>query len=84
MAEENEELKERNQPAGNWTIRRRFMFTVAGLCAWTIIYVLVSGKETGPAETAVEMAFWTLLGITGSYVFGAAWEDIHRLKKKGQ
>lgn len=75
------QLRKRNQPYGNWMIRRRFMFAVSAFCAWAIVYVLVTGKDTRSAETAVEMAFWTLLGITGSYVFGATWEDIHRLKQ---
>jgi len=47
-----------------------------------IAYVLGSGLDTAPADTAMTMAFLTLLGIVGSYVFGATWDD-HNLMKFG-
>lgn len=75
--------KERN-PGGqsSWRIRRRFMFAVTAFCMWVIAYVLWRGLTTGPADTAVTMAFLTLIGIVGSYVFGATWEDVSLGKAK--
>ena len=70
-------------PASSWKIRRRFMFAVAAFCMWTIAYILWKGLATGPADTAVTMAFLTLIGIVGSYVFGATWEDVSIAKNKG-
>lgn len=78
------EDKQRN-PGGqsSWRIRRRFMFAVTAFCMWVIAYVLWKGLTTGPADTAVTMAFLTLIGIVGSYVFGATWEDVSIAKIKG-
>lgn len=79
-----DEEKQRNTvPGSSWKIRRRFMFAVAAFCMWTVAYVLYRGLDTSPADTAVTMAFIVLLGIVGSYVFGAAWEDVSIAKIKG-
>ena len=59
------------------------MFAVSAFCMWTIAYVLWKDLTSGPADTAVTMSFLTLLGIVGSYVFGAAWEDVSMAKIKG-
>lgn len=77
------EDKDRNPGQSSWRIRRRFMFAVSAFCMWTVAYVLWRGLSSGPADTAVTMAFLTLLGIVGSYVFGATWEDISMTKIKG-
>lgn len=77
------EDKDRNPGQSSWRIRRRFMFAVSAFCMWTIAYVLWRDLSSGPADTAVTMAFLTLLGIVGSYVFGATWEDISMTKIKG-
>ena len=59
------------------------MFAVSVFCMWTISYVLWKDLTSGPADTAVTMSFLTLLGIVGSYVFGATWEDVSMAKIKG-
>lgn len=73
----------RNSKQSNWRIRRRFMFVVAAFCMLTVGYVLLKDLSSGPADTAVTMSFVTLISILGSYVFGAAWEDINMAKIKG-
>ena len=65
-----------------WRIRRRFMFLVSGFCAVVITYILLRDIDTEAAQTAVSMSFVTLMGTVSSYVFGAAWDDIH--KRKGR
>ncbi len=67
--------KPRNPDQSSWKIRRRFMFSVSAFCAWVIVYCLVQDKTSGVADTAVTMAFMTLISILGAYVFGATWED---------
>lgn len=67
----------------SWRIRRWFMFGVSAFCMWTVAYVLYRDLDSGPADTAVTMAFLTLLGIVGSYVFGATWEDVSKAKLLG-
>jgi len=59
-----------------WTQRRRLMYVVAAFCMGTIIYVLASGNDTRAGDTAIMFSFVGLLGIVGSYVFAAAWQDI--------
>lgn len=76
--------KLRNPLTSSWQIRRRFMFTVSAFCMWAIAYVLYKDLTSGPADTTVTMAFVTLLGIVGSYVFGATWEDVSMSKLKGK
>ena len=51
------------------------MFSVTAFSMAAIGYVLWTGLDTKAAEAAVTMAFATLLGTVGSYVFGATWED---------
>ena len=71
-----------NMQHTSWVLRRRFMWVVSCFCMGVIAYVLGSGLDTAPADTAMTMAFLTLLGIVGSYVFGATWDD-HNLMKFG-
>ena len=74
---------DRNPGQSSWRIRRRFMFAVSAFCMWTVAYVLWRDLSSGPADTAVTMSFLTLLGIVGSYVFGATWEDIRMTQMRG-
>ena len=74
--------KQRNPGPSSWRIRRSFMFAVSAFCMWTVAYVLWRDLQSGPADTAVTMSFLTLLGIVGSYVFGATWEDLSMAKMK--
>lgn len=61
---------------GSWGVRRTFMFVVSAFCCWVVAYVLINRIDTRPADTAVMFALLGLLGIVGSYVFGAVWQDI--------
>lgn len=83
MSDSEEGMSRRNPGASNWAIRRRFMFVVAAFCMVTVGYVLYRDLTSGPADTAVTMSFVTLIGIMGSYVFNATWEDISLAKIKG-
>ncbi len=74
----------RNVKHGSWSIRRRFMFTISAFCMWVVWYVLHYKLNTSPADTAMTMAFTALISITASYVFGATWEDIHRIKNDAE
>lgn len=68
----------------SWSRRRTFMFAVSLFCAVIIGYSLLNNMDTKVAETAVTMAFFTLMSITGGYTFGAAWEDISKHKIKSR
>lgn len=68
----------------SWAIRRRFMFAVVGFCMLTVGYCLFRNLDTRVAEAAVTFAFITIAAIVGSYVFGAAWEDISKVRLEPQ
>ncbi len=76
--------KQRNPGSSSWKVRRRMMFLVVFFCMWVIGYVLVKDRTSGPADTALTMAFLTIISIVGSYVFGATWEDLSLSKLKGK
>lgn len=78
MSDDDVEVSEINGTAKpQWARRRAFMFTIAAFCMGAIAYVLFKGLDTKPAEAAVTGGFLALLGMVGSYVFGATWEDIN-------
>jgi hypothetical protein len=71
---------------GSWRVRRAFLFGVVVFSGACVSYVLGADLKHRVAETVVEMAFVTITLSTGSYVFGAAWQDIStiRSKRRGQ
>ncbi len=71
------EEDERNGP-GSWKRRRRMMFTVVAFCMGCVALVLYQETDTVVAQTTVTMAFTTLISVTGTYVFGAVWDDTKR------
>lgn len=81
---EQEQEKCRNPGGSSWKVRRRMMFVVVAFCMWVIGYVLVKNLTSGPADTALTMAFLTIISIVGSYVFGATWEDLSLTKFKSK
>lgn len=60
------------------------MYLVALFCVAVICYVLGKQLESEVAETAVMFSFLTLIGIVGSYVFGAAWDDKNLMNMRGK
>lgn len=79
-----EDTKNKTSPAplDTWAKRRNFMVSVCWFCGTVILYVLWKGEDSKIAETAITMAFITLTSIVMGYVFGAAVEDISKLKMK--
>jgi len=67
-----------------WAKRRRFMYVVSAFCMLTIWYVLWNDMQSSVANTAVAFSFICLGGIVGSYVFGAAWQDVSHMKIGGR
>ena len=66
---------------GTWTRRRRFMYVVSAFCMLVIGFVVGTGMVTSAGEVAVTMGFLCLISVTGSYVFGATWDDQNARKK---
>lgn len=54
------------------------MFSVVVFCMLSASWVLYKGVDNVVAQTTITMAFGTMSAITGSYVFGAVWEDSRR------
>jgi hypothetical protein len=72
-----------NSDQYTWDNRRRVMYAVLVFCAGVIVYVLQSARTDAVADNAITMSFFTMGGIVGSYVFGAAWQDINHMKVTG-
>lgn len=80
-------MNQSDLPPTKWVIRRTFMFVVCFFCM-----LVVGWLAYGAVMFDTSNVLATSLGITslvaiitcvGSYVFGAAWEDIARLKVLG-
>lgn len=67
----------RNLAQSSWTHRRRLMYSVTLFSMACVAYCLYKDTSTAVHQTAVTMAFSTLISVTGSYVFGAVWDDKH-------
>mgnify|MGYP000474489200 CR=1 FL=1 len=49
---------------------------IVAFCFAVVGYILWRELESKVAETAVTMAFFLLGSVSGSYIFGATWQDI--------
>lgn len=68
---------------GSWRWRRLFLWAVNAFSAWVVAYALIERLDSRVAETAVMMAFGTMMTSVGSYVFGAAWDDRNKMQLLG-
>lgn len=71
--------------AGSWKLRRRVIFGSLAFCAVGISAVLASPGDavTAPIRGQIALALiGAALGIIGSYVFGAVWDDSNARKDK--
>jgi len=64
-----------------WNRRIRFMYGVNAFCMASISYVLWYELDTSAADTTVTMGFLGLITTMGSFVFGAVWQDITKIKR---
>lgn len=65
---------------GSWKTRRRFLWVINGFCIYCVAYIMHKGTDNETARIIVEGAFFTMITTLGSYVFGAAWQDINFCK----
>lgn len=63
-----------------WKNRRRTIFATLLFCAGIITYLVGWGDDTRLHETIAQFAWITGAMVIGSYVFGAAWEDMALMK----
>lgn len=74
-------------PPTKWAIRRTFMLIVCGFCLAITSWLAYGAVVYDTSNTlAVALGVTSLVAVitcVGSYVFGAAWEDIARLKVLG-
>ena len=48
-----------------------------------VIYILYKNMQGSVAENAITMSYFSIITTVGSYVFGAAWQDISTVKVHG-
>lgn len=75
----NIETTTNSQPS--WKNRRKVIFGSLIFCAVVISYVLISNKDNEIGQTAINGAYLLAGSVIGTYVAGAAWQDV-RLNKK--
>ena len=68
-------IDDRNVGGHSWQKRRRLMFSVVAFAMACIAWALFQDSDSAVHQTAVTMGFTTLISITGTYVFGAVWND---------
>lgn len=68
-------IDDRNVGGHSWQKRRRLMFVVVAFSMACIAWALYCDTDSVVHQTAVSMGFTTLISITGTYVFGAVWND---------
>jgi len=64
-----------------WENRQKVIFGSLIFCACIIVFLLIWGNDSRLHETIATWAFILSGMVIGSYVFGAAWEDVTKLKK---
>jgi len=64
-----------------WENRQKVIFGTLFFCALVITYLLIWGKDTSLHETIATWSYILSGAVIGSYVFGAAWEDVTKLRK---
>ncbi len=65
----------------SWKNRRRVIFGTLGFCALTLSIPIFRG-DAAMVEALAPSYSLLVAGIVGSYVFGAAWQDINLSKPK--
>ncbi len=70
----------REMSADNWRRRRKVMFAALGFIAANLQYLIIWGKPDSLRETIAIGLVGAGVGIIGSYVFGAVWDDSNRRK----
>lgn len=68
-------VDDRNVGGHSWKHRRRLMFSVVAFSMSCIAWAMFKDSDSQVHQTAVTMGFTTLISITGTYVFGAVWND---------
>lgn len=80
-------MSELNLPPTKWSIRRTFMFVVCAVClavtCWLAYGAVVYDTSNSLAVALGVTSLVAVITCVGSYTFGAAWEDIARLKVLG-
>lgn len=67
---------DRNEGKPSWRIRRRIIIATLIFCAAEVAYLTGWGDDTRLAEAIATGCLLLAGSVIGSYVFGAAWQDI--------
>lgn len=70
----------KDSPRGSWKNRRIYLLIVTAFCMFAIVACMFAPVPLGVATTVVPAAFFLLAAMVGSYVFGAAWDDLNKMR----
>lgn len=62
-------------PTDNWAIRRRWMKVILAWAMLNVQYIVVWGDDNALNQNIAITLIGMVIAITGSYVFGAVWDD---------
>lgn len=74
------------KPSGrpSWKIRRRVVALTLLFCGGATVWLLGWGEDTELNRTIANGLILLAGGVIGSYVFGAAWDDMNVMKNFGE
>ena len=64
----------------NWPRRRRWMFVILAWLIGNAQYLIVFGQDNALHQNALITILGAIVAITGSYIFGAVWDDAEKRK----
>ncbi|WLR91018.1 hypothetical protein [Shinella zoogloeoides] len=68
----------------NWCIRRRWMKVILGWAMINVQYLIVWGDDNELNQNALISMLGLVAAISGSYIFGAVWDDNDKRKWHGR
>lgn len=77
-----EPLIERRAEAYPWKQRRLFLYVTTAFYMAAIGFVIAMDRSSAVAETVAMMCAVGIMTNVGSYVFGAAWQDVTQIRAK--
>ena len=68
----------------SWKIRRTIIVVTLFFCALVILWLAFAGHDTSVNQSIASGLILLAGAVIGSYVFGAAWDDLNVMKTFGR
>lgn len=64
----------------SWRYRRAAVYLALVWSFWILTYLAIMGADTALSRAIVDMLGWVVMFVLGSYVGGATWDDLNRMR----